>query len=69
MIVQLADKYGKSSAQVILRWQVQAGYITIPGSSNPEHIAENFDIFDFELSEDEIQSIYDLDRQERYENW
>ena len=69
VIVQLADKYGKSSAQVILRWQVQAGYITIPGSSNPEHIAENFDIFDFELSEDEIQSIYDLDRQERYENW
>ena len=69
VIVQLADKYGKSSAQVILRWQVQAGYIAIPGSSNPEHIAENFDIFDFELSEDEIQSIYDLDRQERYENW
>ena len=69
VIVQLADKYGKTSAQIILRWQVQAGYIAIPGSSNPEHIAENYDIFDFELSEDEMQSIYELDRQERYENW
>ena len=68
VIVQLADKYGKTSAQIILRWQVQAGYIAIPGSSNPEHIAENYDIFDFELSEDEMQSIYELDRQERYEN-
>ena len=69
VIVQLADKYGKSSAQIILRWQLQAGYIAIPGSSNPDHIAENCDIFDFELSEDEMQSIYELDKQERYENW
>ena len=69
VIVQLANKYGKSSAQIILRWQVQAGYIAIPGSSNPDHIVENYDIFDFELSEDEMQSIYELDKQERYENW
>ena len=69
VIVQLANKYGKSSAQIILRWQVLAGYIAIPGSSNPDHIAENYDIFDFELSEDEMQSIYELDKQERYENW
>ena len=69
VIVQLADKYGKSSAQIILRWQVQAGYIAIPGSSNPDHIAENYDIFDFELSEDEMKSIYELDKQERYESW
>ena len=54
---------------MILRWQMQAGYIAIPGSSNPDHIAENYDIFGFELSDDEMQQIYDLDKQERYENW
>ena len=69
VIVSLAQKYGKSSAQIILRWQLQAGFVAIPGSSNPNHIAENFDIFDFELSESEIEQIKQLDRQERYENW
>ncbi|XCP85072.1 aldo/keto reductase [Roseburia hominis] len=68
-IVNIAEKYGKTPAQVILRWQVQAGYIAIPGSSNPDHIAENYDIFNFELTEDEMQQIYNLDRQKRYENW
>ncbi len=48
---------------------LQAGFIAIPGSSNPDHIAENYDIFDFELTEEEMQSIRDLDKQERYENW
>jgi diketogulonate reductase-like aldo/keto reductase len=48
---------------------VQAGFIAIPGSSNTEHIAENFDIFDFELTDDEMQSIFNLNRGERYENW
>ena len=69
VIKELAGKYGKSSAQIILRWQLQAGFIAIPGSSNPEHIAENYDIFDFELSDEDMQRIRDLDRQERYENW
>ena len=69
VIKELAEKYGKSSAQIILRWQLQAGFIAIPGSSNPEHIAENYDIFDFELTEEDMQRIRDLDRQERYENW
>lgn len=69
MIKELADKYGKTSAQIILRWQLQAGFIAIPGSSNPEHIAENYDIFDFELSEEDMQRIRELDQQERYENW
>ena len=68
-IMAIAEAHGKTPAQVILRWQVQAGFIAIPGSSNPEHIAENFDIFDFALTDDEMQSIYDLDRHERYENW
>ena len=68
-IVSLARKYGKSSAQIILRWQLQAGFIAIPGSSNPDHIAENYDIFDFELTEQEMETIRSLDRQKRYENW
>ena len=68
-IITLADKYNKSSAQIILRWQLQAGYIAIPGSSNPEHIAENYDIFDFNLTNEEMQSIYALDQHTRYENW
>ena len=69
VVTELADKYGKSSAQIILRWQLQAGFIAIPGSSNPDHIAENYDIFDFELTENEMQQIRELDRHERYENW
>lgn len=68
-IMAIAESHGKTPAQVILRWQVQAGFIAIPGSSNPEHIAENFDIFDFALTDEEMQAIYDLDRYERYENW
>jgi hypothetical protein len=65
----MAEKYGKSSAQIILRWQLQAGFIAIPGSSNPDHIAENYDIFDFELSKEDMQRIRELDQHERYENW
>ena len=68
-IVKIAEAHGKTPAQIILRWQVQAGYITIPGSSNPDHIAENADIFDFCLSEEEMAEIKALDRNERYENW
>ena len=69
VIQELAEKYGKSSAQIILRWHLQAGFIAIPGSSNPEHIAENYDIFDFKLSEEDMQRIRELDQHERYENW
>lgn len=66
VIMELAEKYNKSSAQIILRWQIQAGYIAIPGSSNPEHIAENYDIFDFELSDEDMLKIKALDKQKRY---
>lgn len=65
----IAKAHGKTPAQIILRWHIQAGYITIPGSSNPEHIAENIDIFDFELSEDEMKMMESLDTGERYESW
>ena len=69
VILKLAEKYNKSSAQIILRWQLQAGFIAIPGSSNPDHIAENCDVFDFALQEDEMEKLRQLDRQTRYETW
>jgi len=68
-IVRIADEHDVTSAQVILRWHIQEGYIAIPGSSNPEHIAENYDIFDFELSEEEMREIEAINEQRRYENW
>ena len=68
-IAGIAAVHGKTPAQVILRWQLQAGFIAIPGSSDPDHIAENFDIFDFELSDEEMNQIRSLDRHQRYENW
>ena len=69
MILDLAKAHGKTAAQIILRWHLQDGYIAIPGSSNPDHIAENYDIFDFVLSEDEMNRIRSIDEQRRYEHW
>ena len=68
-IMDIADAHGKTSAQIILRWHLQAGYVTIPGSQNPDHILENFSIFDFELSDEEMQRMADLHTGQRYENW
>jgi diketogulonate reductase-like aldo/keto reductase len=68
-VMEIAGAHQKTPAQVILRWVVQSGYIAIPGSSNPEHIAENFNIFDFELSGEEMDRLDGLNRSERYENW
>ena len=69
IIIKLAKKYNKTPAQIILRWQLQAGYIAIPGSKNPEHIKENISIFDFELSDDDMKEIYNINENRRYENW
>ena len=60
IIINCAEKYKKTSAQIILRWHIQSGFITIPKSCKPERIKENFEIFDFELTEDEMKSINDL---------
>ena len=68
-IKKIAEKYNKTSAQIILRWQLQAGYIVIPGSSNPDHILENYSIFDFELSEANMRDIANINKSQRYENW
>ena len=68
-IVKIAKKYNKTSAQIILRWQLQAGYIAIPGSKNPNHIKENISIFDFKLSDEDMKEIYKINENRRYENW
>ncbi len=68
-ITKIAQMHGKSSAQTILRWQLQAGYVAIPGSKNPEHIAENYRIFDFALSDAEMDLIASLNQNRRYESW
>ena len=68
-VTAIAKSHGKTSAQVILRWHLQAGYIAIPGSSNPDHIAENYRIFDFELTDDEMRQIAAVNKNQRYENW
>ena len=62
----IAQAHGKTSAQVILRWHLQAGNIAIPGSSNEDHIQENIEIFDFELTDEEMQEMTALDRNERF---
>lgn len=61
IITNMAKKYKKTSAQIVLRWHIQNGFITIPKSSKPERIKENIDIFDFELTEDEMKEINNLD--------
>ena len=63
---KLAEKYGKSNAQIILRWHVQTGNVVIPGSKNPDHIRDNFDLFDFELTAEEMQEIQKLNKDKRY---
>ena len=62
----LAEKYGKSTAQIILRWHIQEGNIIIPGSKNSNHIKANFDIFDFSLTDEEMAKISLLDKGVRY---
>ena len=69
VLKEIAAKYSKTVSQVILRWDIDTGSIPIPASSSEKHIAENYDIFDFELSNQEMMEIRDLDRQARYENW
>lgn len=66
LFTELGKKYGKSNAQVILRWHIQDGNIVIPGSKNPDHIKDNFDLFDFALTDEEMARIAALDKNTRY---
>lgn len=65
----IAAAHGKTSAQVILRWHLQAGNIAIPGSSNEAHIQENYEIFDFELNSNEMEQMTALERDERFASY
>ena len=68
LFTKLAEKYGKSNVQIILRWHIQEGNIVFPKSSNPQHIKDNFNIFDFALNDDEMNEIRSLDKGLRYFN-
>ena len=62
----LGEKYGKSPAQVILRWHTQMGFAVIPGSKNVDHIKDNLNILDFVLTDEEMAEIVKLDKNMRY---
>ena len=66
-ITEIADTHDVSSAQVILRWNLQKGVVVIPGSSNPDHIKENTELYHFALTEDEMNRINALDRGEKHD--
>ena len=68
LFTKLGQKYGKTNVQIILRWHIQEGTIVFPRSTNPVHIKENFEIFDFELTEDEMNEIRKLDSGKRFFN-
>jgi 2,5-diketo-D-gluconate reductase A len=64
-VAALGEKYGKTPAQVVLRWHIELGNVVIPKSTHRERMAENFDIFDFELAPDDVTMISELDRNGR----
>lgn len=64
-VKEIADHYGKTSAQVIIRWHLQYNNIVIPKSVTPSRIEENFDVFDFALSDDDMKEMAELDRNQR----
>ena len=68
-VLEIAKAHGKTGAQINVRWHIQAGYIAIPGSSNPVHIAENFDVWDFDLTDTEMKQLDSMNADSRYENW
>lgn len=66
-IKSIANAHSVSSAQVVLRWHLQRGIVAIPGSSNPDHILENISVFDFNLTDAEMNAIAALDRNEKHD--
>jgi len=66
IFAELGKKYNKSSAQIILKWHTQMGFLVIPGASNPEHIKQNIDIFDFKLTEEDMSKIAEINKNKRY---
>lgn len=67
-INEIARNHGKSPAQILIRWQIQKGFSVIPGASNPDYIKENIQVFDFELSPEEMERIHKLNQERRFFN-
>ncbi|QHA92043.1 aldo/keto reductase [Bacillus sp. N1-1] len=65
VVKEIAEQHGKSTAQVIIRWDLEHEVVTIPKSSNPDRIKQNFDVFDFELTQDNIRALDELNQNER----
>ena len=63
---ELGEKYHKTPAQIILRWHTQMGFVVIPGTKNVDHVKENFDIFDFKLTDKDMKEIAKINKNERY---
>ena len=68
IFTELANKYNKTNAQIILRWHTQMGFVVIPGTKNEEHILQNADIFDFELTDEDMSEIAKINKNIRYYN-
>ncbi len=66
IFTKLADKYHKTNVQIILRWHIQEGNVVFPKTSNLQHLKDNFDIFDFELTNNEMKGISKLDHTKRF---
>lgn len=66
-LVKIAENHNVSVVQVILRWDLQKGVIVIPGSSNPDHQLENISLFNFELTDEEMDTINSLNRDEKHD--
>lgn len=66
VFAQLAEKYGKSKAQIILRWHIDMGFIVIPGSKSVDHVKENLNVLDFKLTDDDMKAITAVNKNERY---
>ncbi|WP_407890029.1 aldo/keto reductase [Levilactobacillus sp. N40-8-2] len=68
VFTELAAKYNKSNVQIILRWHLQSGHIVFPKTTNPKHLRDNFDVFDFALTNDEMAEIVAINQDKRYYN-
>ncbi len=66
VFAELGSKYNKTSAQIILKWHIQMGFIVIPGASKEEHIKQNIAIFDFELTAEDMKKIAQINKNKRY---
>lgn len=66
--MKIAEAHGKTPAQIILRWHIQEGFSVIPGASNPDYINENIRIFDFALTDGEMEQMRSLNKEQRFFN-